>query len=162
MARRLGPDPGPASLSLELGQVQWGAPCWAVWHLANPSPRLPCPPAALQAGCGFGLLGGGDGREGGPDVEGAENRSQVHKVSEFSPRWLPGCLWLAHCAGAPGPNACPARMEHILSRGPLSSWGKPYEKRPAQAKAQFRKVSSGNPWSHRICWFPSSVPLPQS
>lgn len=61
------PHPGPKGLDqtqdlqpyhTSTGAVRVGAPCWAVGHLANRAPRLPCPhQAVLQAGCGFGLLG---------------------------------------------------------------------------------------------------------
>lgn len=60
----------------------------------------------------------------------------------------PGLLGapISPCAGVPGPNASPVLTQHIPS-APLSPWRKPCKKRPTQASAQSKTVSSGSRWS---------------
>lgn len=77
-----------------------------------------------------------NGREGGPDLEGAENHSQgeVRKVSGFSPPWLPGGLLLSHCTGVPGPNASPVLIQLFPSLGPLVHGESPIRKGQQRSK----------------------------
>lgn len=50
-------DEDGEALSLELGQIRRGAPCWVVWHLASPSPRQPTWLAAAWGSWPKGVAG---------------------------------------------------------------------------------------------------------
>lgn len=150
------PDQRPPSL--EPGQMQWGAPCRAVGHLVYPSPGSPISQAALLAGLGPRALWLKGGKEGGTGLEGGKSdaKEKMHFLMTQSSRirsllasWMPPALSLGW---SPPPDASPALTQHILPtpprlQGPLSSWRKPYTKRPTYVKVQLGELSSGNPWS---------------